>query len=214
MGNSNHNAQSAVRKGGTPVPGGSRLRIVAADDEPDMREFFQRMLAHLGHDVVGVAETGQQLVELARDNHPDLIITDVEMPGIDGLEALKQISAEHPVPGIVVSAHNEPEFIERAAKSTVLAYLVKPIKKEDLPPAIALAMQRFRELEALHAQTVSLKQALDDRKVIERAKGVIMKRAGLPEAEAFHRLQQLASERNCKMIEVAQTLLDAEQAFQ
>lgn len=191
----------------------SRLQIAVADDEPDMRDFFQRVLTHLGHDVIAIAANGDELIEACRSDIPDLIITDIVMPEKDGLAALTEICRDGPIPAIVVSAHHEDEYVERARHETVLAYLVKPIKKDDLPPAISLAMQRFREFEALHQQTDDLRQALEDRKLIERAKGVLMDRAELNESEAFRRLQRLASDKNRKMVDIARTIVEAEEAI-
>jgi len=190
------------------------LRIAVADDEPDMRDFFRKVLAYLGHDVVAVAENGNDLLQKCRSVEPDLIITDIAMPDMDGLEAVAEICRERPVPVILVSAHHDGEFIERAMKEQVLGYLVKPIQKDDLQPAIALAMQRYREFEALHRQAVDLRQALEDRKVIERAKGILMKRTGLPEPDAFRKLQLLSSEKNQKMVEIARMIVTADEAFE
>ncbi|MFQ5731543.1 MAG: ANTAR domain-containing response regulator [Planctomycetaceae bacterium] len=190
------------------------LRIAVADDEPDMRDFFCKILPHLGYDVVAVAENGRQLVEDCRQKHPDLIITDIEMPEMDGLDAAREIGNEHAIPVILVTAHSEPEMIERASKAPVLAYLVKPIRKEDLPPAIGLAMQRNREFQALQQQAEDTRQALIDRKLIERAKGILMKRSGLPEPDAFRRLQKLSSDKNRKMVDVAQMIIIAEEAME
>lgn len=189
------------------------LRIAVADDEPDMRDFFQKVLAHLGHEVVAVAETGADLVRLCSEQQPDLIITDIVMPEMDGLDALREICSERPFPAILVSAHHDDEHVQRALKEQVLAYLVKPIKRDDLEPAIALAFQRFREFEAMHQQAANLQQALEDRKLIERAKGILMKRTGLDEPSAFRRLQKLSSDRNRKMVEVARSLIEAEEVF-
>jgi two-component system, response regulator PdtaR len=190
------------------------LRIAIADDEPDMRDFFQRMLSYLGHEVAVIAENGRQLVERCRDCRPDLIITDIEMPELDGLDAIREICGDGVIPAILVTAHSEPEMIERAAKAPVLGYLVKPIRREDLPPAIALAMQRNREFEALQQQADDLRQALHDRKLIERAKGILMKRAGLDEPTAFRRLQTLSSEKNRKMAQIAEMIITAEEAME
>jgi response regulator NasT len=189
------------------------LRIAVADDEPDMRDFLQKLLTHLGHVVVAVAADGEDLVRQCRDTQPNLIITDLAMPGLDGLSAVRQITKERPVPVIVVSAYHDSELIRRALQEQVLAYLVKPIKAVDLPPAIALAMQRFREFEALHKQADDLRQAIEDRKLIERAKGTLMARAGLSEADAFRRLQTLSNEKNLKMVEIARMIVTAEEAF-
>lgn len=178
-----------------------------------MRDFFAKVLAHLGHDVVAVAADGLELVERCRETTPDLVITDIVMPNLDGLEALKMIGQERPVPGIIVSAHHDNELVRRALHEQVLAYLVKPITIEDLQPAIALAMQRYREFEALRAQAENLKQALEDRKLLERAKGILMARTGLSEPDAFRRLQLLSSTQNRKMVDVARMIVTADEAF-
>lgn len=189
------------------------LRIVVAEDEPDMREFFQRFLPRMGHEVVAVAENGRQLLELCRQHHPDLVITDIKMPEMDGIEAASLLYQETPIPVILVSAYHDPELINRASVDHVLAYLVKPIKPADLEPAIALATKRFSQFLELRQEADDLRQALEDRKVIERAKGVLMKKANLDEAAAFRRLQKLASDKNLKMVEIARVILTAEEAF-
>ncbi|MDR3638509.1 MAG: response regulator [Isosphaeraceae bacterium] len=190
------------------------LRIAIADDEIDMQEYFRTILPLLGHVVVAVAQTGQELIVACHEQRPDLVITDIKMPDMDGLEAVSRIARDGPVPVILVSAHHDPEFIERAEREHVLAYLVKPIKQANLEPAIAVAMRRSEQFRALRQETADLKQALEDRKLIERAKGLLMKNASLDEAEAFRRLQKLASEQNRKLVEVARVLLTAEEAFE
>ncbi len=190
------------------------LRIAVADDEPDMRDYFQKCLTRLGHQVVAVAETGQQLVDRCRATRPDLVITDIKMPDMDGIEAASRLYRERPVPVILVSAFHDPALIERAEADHVLGYLVKPIKQADLEPVIGLAMRRFEQFEALRREAADLRQALEDRKAIERAKGILMKRGGLDEPEAFRRLQKLASEKSRKLVEIAQMILVAEEAVQ
>jgi response regulator NasT len=190
------------------------LRIAVADDELDMRDYFKKSLARLGHQVVAVAQTGRELVEQCRAVCPDLVITDVKMPDQDGIEAAVQIYRERPVPVILVSAYHDPELVERAGADHILGYLVKPIKQADLAPVIALAMRRFEQFEALRREAADLRQTLEDRKVIERAKGILMKRSALDEPEAFRRLQKLASEKSRKLIEIAQMILVAEEAVQ
>jgi response regulator NasT len=190
------------------------LRIAVADDEPDMRDYFRKILPRLGHQVVAAAESGRQLVEQCRQAQPDLVITDIKMPDMDGIEAAIAIYRETPVPVILVSAHHDPELIARAEADHILGYLVKPIKQSDLEPTIALAMRRFQQFEELRREASDLRQALEDRKVIERAKGLLMKKVGLDEPEAFRRLQKLAMDSNRKMVEVAQMVLTAEEAFQ
>ena len=189
------------------------LRIVVADDEPDMRDFFERMLPICGHQVVAVAETGRELIEHCRTLEPDLIITDIKMPDMDGIEASTIVCRHRPVPVILVSAYHDPELIRRAEADYVLAYLVKPIGQADLEPAIALAVRRFQQFEAVRKEASDLRQALADRKVIEQAKGILMKVAGTDEKDAFHRLQQLAAEKNQKLIEAAHAVVSMEKAF-
>jgi response regulator NasT len=192
----------------------SSLRIAVADDEPDMRDYFRKILARLGHRVVAVAQTGSELVEQCQTMHPELVITDIKMPDMDGIEAAERIYRGSPIPIILVSAYHDAELIARAEADHVLGYLVKPIKQADLTPAIALAMRRFEQLEALRKETADLRQALEARKTIERAKGILMKKAGLDEQAAFSRLQKLASDKNLKLVEIARTILTAEEAFQ
>ena len=123
------------------------LRIIVADDEPDMREYFQKCLTRLGHKVEAVAQNGRELIDFCRTRKPDLVITDIKMPEIDGIDAALQIHRERPVAIILVSAYHDPALIERAIEEPVLGYLVKPIKQADLEPAIALAMSRFEKAE-------------------------------------------------------------------
>ena len=192
----------------------SPLRIAVADDEPDMRDYFKKSLLRLGHQVVVVAATGRELVEQCRALAPDLVITDIRMPDMDGIDAATQIYRERPVPVILVSAFHDPDLIARAEADHILGYLVKPIKQAELGPAIALAVRRFEQFEELRREAADLRQALEDRKVIERAKGVLMKWAGLDEQEAFRRLQRLATDRCRKLVDVAQMILVAEEAVQ
>jgi response regulator NasT len=189
------------------------LRIVVADDEADMRDYFQAVLSRLGHTVVAVAQNGKELVEFCRSSKPDLVITDIKMPDLDGIDAAEQIYRDHAVPVILVSAFSDPALIERAEMDHVMGYLVKPIKQTDLVPAIAIAVHRFEQFEALRKETDDLKQALVDRKVIERAKGILMKKANLSESDAFRRLQKLASDKNRKLVDIATMIVTAEEAL-
>ncbi|MHB1557692.1 MAG: ANTAR domain-containing response regulator [Isosphaeraceae bacterium] len=190
------------------------LKIVVADDELDMRDYFQQILPLLGHQVIGVARTGTELVELCSSAHPDLVITDIKMPDMDGIDAAGRIYRKEAIPVILVSAYNDPDFIRRAEGDHIMAYLVKPIKQADLEPAIAIALRRFEQFQALRKETDDLKQALEDRKVIEKAKGILMKKTGLDEHDAFRRLQKIASDKNRKLIDIAQTILTAEEALE
>jgi response regulator NasT len=190
------------------------LKIVVADDELDMRDYLQQVLPLLGHQVVGVARDGRELVDLCVATHPDLVITDIKMPDMDGIDAAQQIYRNAAIPVILVSAHHDHDFIRRAEADHIMAYLVKPIKQSDLEPAIAIAIRRFEQFQALRKETADLKQALEDRKVIERSKGILMQKAGLDENDAFRRLQRLASDRNKKLVEIAHMILTAEEALQ
>jgi len=125
------------------------LRIIVADDEPDMREYFQKSLQRLGHQVLAAAANGRELVELCRTHQPDLVITDIKMPELDGIDAASLIYADRPVPILLVSAFHDDTLVERAERDHVMGYLVKPIKKADLEPAIAQALRRFEELPSL-----------------------------------------------------------------
>ena len=190
------------------------LRIAIADDEPLMQQFYQEVLTRDGHQVVAVASSGAQLVAQCEELQPDLVITDIKMPDIDGLDAAQRIYDERPLPIIVVSAFHDAEFIERAGRNHVLAYLLKPVKACDLAPAIAIARQRFAEFVALRSEAASLRQALDDRKVIERAKGILMKQARLDEEAAFRRLQKLARSQSQKLVAVARMVIVTAEAME
>jgi AmiR/NasT family two-component response regulator len=190
------------------------LRIAVADDEADMRDWFERILPTLGHQVVSVAENGRELVEHCRTLEPDLVITDVKMPDMDGIEASMAICRERPLPIILVSAYHDSELLKRAEADHVMAYLVKPIGQTALQPAITLAVRRFSELQLLRQETADLRQTLADRRVIEQAKGVLMKVVpGLDERGAFRRMQELASEKNQKLIDAAQAVLALEKTL-
>ena len=191
----------------------SPLRVAIADDEPDTLQFFQEALPRLGHEVVAAAKTGKELVEKALAASPDLIITDIMMPDMDGIQAVEHIERSRPVPVILVSAHNDAELIVRAGSDHVMAYLLKPVREADLTTAIYLAILRFEHFQKLSKEAATLRQAMEDRKLIERAKGLLMKRARIDEPEAFRRLQKLASDKNKKLVEIAQIILVAEEAF-
>jgi response regulator NasT len=189
------------------------LRIAVADDEPDMREYFQKILPKLGHTVVSAAATGKELVEHCQMHQPDLVISDIKMPDMDGIDAATEIYRQHAIPVILVSAYHDAKLIDRAESDHILAYLVKPIKQADLEPAIGLAMRRFAQFQSLRKEATDLRQALADRKIIERAKGVLMKRAKLDEQDAFRRLQKLASEKNRKLVDIASMIVTADEAL-
>jgi response regulator NasT len=190
------------------------LNIAVADDEPRMRDYYREALARMGHRVAFAASNGVELIEGCKAARPDLILTDIKMPELDGIDAAVEIGRGEPVPIILVSAYHDDELLRRAGKGQVFGFLVKPIKQDDLKAAIAIAMQRFEEFRTLRDEAGELRQALEDRKLIERAKGVLMKKAGLDEEEAFKRLRRLARDGNQKLVEVARMILKAEAAFE
>jgi AmiR/NasT family two-component response regulator len=189
------------------------LRIAVADDERDTCEFYERFLPRLGYEVACVARNGNELVEQCRLSRPDVVITDVRMPGMDGLEAVESMSREMAVPVIVVTAFADAGWVDRAQAAGVSTYLLKPITEHDLGPAIVLARKQFEQVQALRKEASDLRQSLEDRKLVERAKGVVTRRVGVPEAEAFRRIRKYASDRNMKLAEASRTILDAEDVF-
>jgi len=189
------------------------LRIAVADDEPDMRLFFQELLPPLGHEVVAVAATGRELVEQCRAARPDLIVTDIKMPDMDGIAAAAEVNRERQVPVILITAHQDVDILAGAGAGHIMACLTKPVKPVDLQAAVALAVLRFEHFRLVTQEAASLRQALEDRKVIERAKGAVMKRLRVGEEEAFRRLRKLASNSNRKVVEVAQGVILAEETF-
>ena len=141
------------------------LRIVVADDEPDVRDYYRKILPRLGYTVTAAAENGEQLVDFCRCYRPDLVITDIKMPGgMDGIEAASKIYEEAPTPVILVSAYSDATLLERAEPPTIMAYLVKPIKQADLEPAIGLAMRRFKQFEASRHEASDVHSTLEDHK--------------------------------------------------
>lgn len=189
------------------------LRVLIADDEGLRLLSLKRQLETMGHHVVGEASRGDEAVALACELKPDLAILDIKMPGLDGIEAAAAITAERPIPIILLTAFSEPELVARADAAGVMAYLIKPVGEENLLPAITLAVSRMREFKTLQAEVNDLKEALETRKVVERAKGILMERLGLTEVEAFRRLQRRSQDENKKLGEVAQAIILADKMF-
>jgi two-component system, response regulator PdtaR len=166
------------------------LRILVAEDETIIRLDLRGLLERAGYEVVAEARDGEEAVELARRHEPDLALLDVKMPRLDGIEAARRMLEERPIPIVILTAFDQRELVERAAEAGVYGYLVKPFREQDVVPAIELAKARYEELVAVRADADSLAQALADRKVIERAKGLLMEREKLSEADAFARLRK------------------------
>jgi two-component system, response regulator PdtaR len=165
-------------------------RILIAEDETIIRLDLRGLLERAGYDVVAEARDGEEAVELARVHQPDLALMDVKMPRLDGIDAARRILEERPIPIVMLTAFDQRELVDRAAEVGVYGYLVKPFREQDVVPAIELAKARHEELAAVRADADSLAQALADRKVIERAKGLLMEREKLSEADAFARLRK------------------------
>ena len=165
------------------------MRVLVAEDETLIRLDLCGMLEKAGHEICAQAKDGAEAVELARSALPDLAVLDVKMPHLDGIEAARRILDERPVPIVIVSAYTEQALVQRAAESGVFGYLAKPFREDGLLPAIATARARFEELVAVREEVESLAEALAARKAIERAKGILMEKEGLTEAEAFARLR-------------------------
>jgi response regulator NasT len=186
-----------------------RLRILIADDEAIRVMTLRTQLRALGFEVVAEATTGREAVELAARSEPDLAILDIRMPELDGIAAAREITAHRPIPVVLLTAYSEPELVERATEAGVFAYLVKPVSEEDLLPTILLARARFEEFRLLQQEVADLREALEARKVIERAKGILMKRLGISEAEAFRRMQVQSQRENKKLVEIARAIVTA-----
>ena len=187
------------------------LRVVVAEDEPVIAMGLEETLARLGHRVVGTAGDGETALELARDLSPDLLVVDIKMPGLSGLEVVERLAAEQrAVPTVVLTAHDDVELVERAIASGVGAYLVKPTSQAQLGAAVRLARTRFAEFRALEHEADTLREALETRKLVERAKGLLADSLGLSEADAFAHVQRAARERRISMAEAARRIIDAE----
>lgn len=190
------------------------LRVVTAGSDPGFTEYLDKCLSLLGHELVGRGSCRSELVERCRALSPDLVVCDAGLPDVDGPAAAVEVFRSRPVPIILIADHHDPGLVERAASAPVLAYFVKPVAPTNLLPAVSIALRRFAEFEAVRREVEGLRKALDERKVIERAKGILMRKSGLGEADAFHRLQQLARNSNRKVADIAGSILTAEEAYQ
>ena len=186
-----------------------QLRILVVDDEAILRLDLSEMLAERGHDVVGEADNGADAVRLARELHPDLVLMDVKMPGMSGLEAAKLIGGEQLAPVLLLTAYSQRDVVEQAADSGVMAYLVKPIREEELTPALEVAMTRWESYRSLARELDKAKDDLETRKLLDRAMGVLMDQHGFSERDAFEAMQKLSMDRRLSLKAVAQAVLAA-----
>jgi response regulator NasT len=166
------------------------MRILVAEDETIIRLDLRGLLERAGYEVVGEARDGEEAVSLARELEPDLAVMDVKMPRLDGIDAARRMLEERPIPIVMLTAFDQRELVERAAEAGVFGYLVKPFREQDVVPAIETARARHAELVAVRAEADSLAEALAARKLIERAKGLLMEKEQLSEADAFARLRK------------------------
>jgi two-component system, response regulator PdtaR len=183
------------------------VRILVAEDETIIRLDLRKTLEDAGFDVCAEARNGEEAVALAESERPDLAILDVKMPKLDGIEAARRILGERPIPIVMLTAYGQDELVSRAVEAGVFGYLVKPFRETDLLPAIRAARARHDELQALREEAESLTEALATRKVVERAKGLLMERESLSEQEAFARLRRASQSSNRPMKVVAEALI-------
>jgi AmiR/NasT family two-component response regulator len=184
------------------------MRVLIAEDEALIRLDLREMLQEEGFDVVGEAADGEQAVALANQLKPDLVICDVKMPKMDGIAAAAQITEARIAPVVMLTAFSQRDLIERARDAGAMAYLVKPFQKRDLLPAIEMATSRFAEIRALEAEVTGLRERLEARKLIERAKGALMTKHGLSEPEAFRWIQKTAMDLRLSMRQVADGVVE------
>src|SRR5687767_6832947 len=183
------------------------MRILIAEDETIIRLDLRDLLERSGFEVCAEAKDGEEAIALARSEEPDLAVLDVKMPRLDGIEAARRILDERPIPIVMLTAYGQDELVSRAVEAGVFGYLVKPFREQDLLPAIRAARARHAELEALRDEAESLAEALATRKVVERAKGLLMERESLTEQEAFARLRRASQVSGRPMKVVAEALI-------
>jgi AmiR/NasT family two-component response regulator len=185
----------------------AKLRVLIADDDPIIRLDLKQMLENLEYEVVAEAGDGQQAIAAAREANPDICILDVKMPVMDGIEAVSIITEENIAPTILLTAYSDRELVDRAKDAGVFAYLVKPFKPSDLPPAIEVARSRYEQNLQLNKEVSSLSEKLETRKLIDRAKGILMDEHGMNETEAYRRIQLQSMNLRKTMKEVAEAII-------
>jgi len=185
----------------------NRKRILIADDESLILMDLREMLTTLGYLIVGEASDGQSAVNMARELKPDLVIMDVMMPALDGIEAAKLLTAERIAPVLLLTAYSQTDLVERAKEAGVVGYLVKPFRESNLAPAIEVTMARFEEFETLRKEVDDLKETLETRKLVDRAKGILMSTQGLNEQDAFRRIQKMSMNTRRPMKDIAEAIV-------
>jgi AmiR/NasT family two-component response regulator len=189
-----------------------RTRVIIADDESVIRADLREMLTTLGYLVVGEAGDGQSAVNSARELKPDLVIMDIKMPQMDGIEAAKVLTQEKIAPVLLLTAYSQRDLVDRAREAGVVGYLVKPFREQEIGPAIDIALARFQEFRELEKQVGDLNETLETRKIVDRAKGVLMDTQHLTEMEAFRKIQKMSMNTRKPMKEIAQAIILAQEA--
>lgn len=184
-----------------------RVRVVIADDESTYCMDLREMLTNLGYLVVGEAGDGRSAVNLARELRPDVVLMDIKMPDMDGIEAAKLLTEERIAPVVLLTAYSQRDLVDRAKEAGVVGYLVKPLQEADLVPAIEITLSRFREFRELEKEVDNLQDQLETRKLVDRAKGILMDSQGLTEAAAFRRIQKMSMNTRKSMKEIAQAII-------
>lgn len=182
-------------------------RVLIADDEEAIRGLLRAHIENQGHEVVGTAENGEEAVRMAAEHRPDLAILDIRMPEMDGIEAANQILEVHPCPVIFLTGYAEEELLSRAEETGAFYYLLKPFRSEDLAPAITLSVARFRQLQERERALAKAKEDLEARKVVERAKGILIDAHGMSEHDAFRTIHFAARRSNKPMVQVAEEII-------
>ena len=185
----------------------NRKRILIADDESLILMDLREMLTNLGYLVVGEASDGLSATNMAHELKPDLVIMDIMMPGTDGIEAARLLTAERIAPVLLLTAYSQADLVERAKEAGVVGYLVKPFRETNLAPAIEVTLARFEEFQALRKEVDDLKESLETRKVVDRAKGILMTTQGLTEQDAFRRIQKMSMNTRRPMKEIAEAII-------
>ena len=184
-----------------------RTRILIADDENLILMDLREMLTNLGYLIVGEANDGQSAVNMSRELRPDLVVMDIKMPDMDGIEAARILTEEKIAPVLLLTAYSQQELIDRAREAGVIGYLVKPFRESNLAPAIQITLARFEEFKTLEKEVQDLTEALETRKLVDRAKGILMDTQSLTEHEAFRRIQKMSMNTRRPMKEIAQAII-------
>lgn len=187
-------------------------RVIVADDESIVRMDLREMLESLGYLVVGEVGDGESAVHLSRELKPSIVIMDIKMPGMDGIEAGRILTEERIAPVLLLTAYSQQDLVDRAKDAGVMAYIVKPFQESDLAPAIEVALRRWSEFRALEREVEDLKEALETRKLVDRAKGILMDTQGLSEADAFRRIQKTSMDQRKPMKDIAEAIVLAHEA--